>query len=439
MPAKAKNTIPANDLSVKKVLATESDRQIEWKIVGVPGLSLVKMPSGSATYFVRFMAGKGARRKSVRQALGPANDWADGRKAMKLSDAKAQAIALSASGKSAKEDDSSSKIPLQVLFAQFEANDKDRAPRTMADYREALERDVFGELGKVPVGEITAKDIAKLLTAVETRSKNAAHKCRAALGSLYKWGTKRMLVDTNIMLGMGFTHKNEPRERKISDDELVKVWRAIDSVEFGATPSMRLLLKLTILTGQRNSEVAGARQSELHIERSIANPYWQIPKQRMKRKDRDQLVFLSRQAQALFQEAIELAGDGEFVFPATTHGKKAEGVERESLTQTSVSHAMTRLTAIAGVKDLHLHDFRKKISSWLGDHGERSDVLDRILHHHSGHHSGMRSSVTDTHYNFSVMAVPLREAWQKWADHIDRIVSAEQGELANIVALSRSS
>lgn len=412
---------------------------MEWKISGVPGLSLVLMPSGAATYFVRFMAGHGARRKSVRQAIGPANRWKDGTPAIKLSEAKAKAIALKASS-AGMEDEAGPTITLRELFEkfeQFESTGGGRSPRTMADYREALERDVFDELGHVPLGEIKPKDIAKLLTKIEARSKNAAHKCRAALGSLYKWGTKRMLVDTNIMLGMGFTHKNKPRDRKISDDELAKIWRTIDSEEFGATQHMRILLKLAILTGQRNSEVAGARRSELKIGPAIANPHWHIPGERMKRKDRDQYVFLSKQARELFAEALELSPDSEFVFPATTYGKSVKGVIREHLTQESVSHAMSRLCSLAGVKDLHLHDIRKKIASWLGDRGERSDVLDRILHHHSGHHSGMRSSVTETHYNFSVMAGPLTEAWQKWADHIDRIVASKTGSVGgNVVALN---
>ena len=223
------------------------------------------------------------------------------------------------------------------------------------------------------------------------------------------------------MIGMGFTHKNPRRERVLSDDELAALWHAIEGETFGATPATRLILKLAVLTGQRNSEVAGARSSELHIGESVANPHWRIPAHRMKRKDRDQYVFLSRQARELFAEAMRLAGDSEFVFPATTHGRHVKGAIREHITQESVSHAMARACKIAKCRDAHLHDLRRSIATWLGDRGERSDVLDRILHHHSGHSAGQRSSVTDTHYNFSIMAGPLRDAWQRWADHIESI------------------
>jgi integrase len=438
MPREAVNTVAANDLAIEKRLKLGKDglplETGEWKVVGVPGLSLVMKPTGVATYFVRFMAGKGARRKQVRQALGRAN----GPTAIKLSKAKDQAINIARDGASRFDNDGAPTTTLRQLFDQFAENDRDRAPRTMNDYREALERDVFKSLGDVPVAEITAKDIARLLTKVESRSRNAAHKCRAALGSLYKWAKKRFHVDENIMLGISFTHKNEPRDRKIADDELAALWRAIESEQFGATQAMRLILKIAILTGQRNSEVAGARVAELHIDPSVANPYWQIPAERMKRKDgSDQYVFLSRQARDLFAEAVALAGSSEFVFPATTHGRHVEGVEREHITQESVSRAMARAAQLAKVKNVHLHDMRKALTSWLGDRGERSDVLDRILHHHVGHNSNQRGSVTESHYNFAIMATPLRDAWQRWADHVYSV--AGQGAAgSNVVQLKEN-
>jgi integrase len=429
MPRKATRIVSANDLAIAKVAKTPVEVQTEWKVDQVQGLSLVMKPArvdergnkepGVATYYARVMAGEGARRKQVRQAIGRAN----GPRAIKLSEAKKLVRDILQNGPTLHGGAGEGAVTLRQLFGQFEQNDKKRAPRTMADYRDALERDIFKTLGDVPVSEITAKDVAKELTKIETRSRNAAHKTRAALGSLYKWATKRFLVDTNVMIGMGFTHKNEARERKLTDDEIGRLWCAIESAEFGATLAMRLILKLAMLTGQRNSEVAGAHRSELHIDASVANANWHIPGRRMKRKDRDQYVFLSKQARELFVQALELAGDSEFVFPATTHGRHVEDEEREHITQESVSKAWARASQIAAVENVHLHDMRKAITSWLGDRGERSDVLDRILHHHTGHHTGQRSSTTDTHYNFAIMSGPLRDAWQRWADHVTALAT----------------
>jgi hypothetical protein len=59
-------------------------------------------------------------------------------------------------------------------------------------------------------------------------------------------------------------------------------------------------------------------------------------------------------------------------------------------------------------------------------------VLDRILDHAIGHHSNVRSSVTDSHYLFSTMAEPLTSAWQKWAEHVDAIVAGKAKETSNV-------
>ena len=77
------------------------------------------------------------------------------------------------------------------------------------------------------------------------RSRNSAHKCRAAFGSLYKWAAKRMLVDSNIIIGMGYNHQSRPRGRTLTNDEIGKMWSVINGHQFEASPSMRLVLKLT--------------------------------------------------------------------------------------------------------------------------------------------------------------------------------------------------
>ena len=442
MPRQADRVIPGQDRSIEAALkkeaadqtATGLRRQVEWKVEGTPGLRLVLMKSGEASYHLRFMAGEGVRRKQHRKSIGRAN----GAASIGLAKARSIALALAKDGPSALGIDQSSgtmQITLADLFEQFEdwnkrPNNGDAiSPRTLADYKEQLNRDVFRSLGKVPIDQISKRDIVTLLTKIEIRTPNAAHKARAALGSLYKWAAKRDIVADNFMLGMGFTHRNKPRERVPTVEELKALWATLGSEAFTATPSMKLVLKLCVLTGQRNSEVSGTRKSELNIGAKVANPYWQIPKLRMKRKTKDQYVFLSNQAADLFREAVELAGDSDFVFPS-----------KDSLdapfAQESVSHAFREACNQAKIEGLNLHDMRKAITTWLGDRGERGDVLDRIAHHHSGSATGNRSSVTDSHYNFSVMQEPLSKAWQSWADYVDRIVANTTG--AEVVHLERA-
>src|SRR5262245_31520213 len=99
---------------------------------------------------------------------------------------------------------------------------------------------------------------------------------------------------------------------------------------------MRIILTLAVLTGQRESEVAGALASELQLD--TANPRWRIPSERMKRKNREQIVPLTTQAMALFKRAIELGNGSAYVFPAdTTRTRIGQEPRRPHINGESVS------------------------------------------------------------------------------------------------------
>src|SRR5262245_14428973 len=239
MPAKVKNAVAANAEAIpsliRKTDKAEPDARLEWKVTGVPGLSLVRTANGVWSWSLRFMAGTGARRKSVRRAIGPAS----GPVAKSLADAKAEALNVAANGPAGFGDDGEAKQTLRELFDAFEQfnqnSPKGRSPRTLRNYRYYLEKDIFPTLGHVPVNALTRQDFAKVLAKVETRSAKAAHESRSGLGSLLKWAERRFLVDENPVRGMGFIHESAPRDRLVTDDEIAALWKAVDSKEFGAT------------------------------------------------------------------------------------------------------------------------------------------------------------------------------------------------------------
>ena len=84
----------------------------------------------------------------------------------------------------------------------------------------------------------------------------------------------------------------------------------------------------------------------------------------------------------------------------------------------AVSYAMARLCKHVGLKGNQSatpHDFRRSVSTWLGDHGERTDVIDTILGHSP-------QGVSRKHYNLSLLLPPVVQALQRWADHLDELL-----------------
>jgi hypothetical protein len=42
------------------------------------------------------------------------------------------------------------------------------------------------------------------------------------------------------------------------------------------------------------------------------------------------------------------------------------------------------------------------------------------------------NSVTESHYNFSIMAALFRDAWQRWANHVDALARGDKSADDNV-------
>ena len=220
--------------------------------------------------------------------------------------------------------------------------------------------------------------------------------------SAFSWAKRERLVNHNPCLGLARQAPTVARSRAPTDDELAKLGHAaMPSGDAKAhlastakpSPSMSIIIRLAILTGQRRTEVAGARASEL-AGLDGPSPTWIIPGDVNKRgriiegrtkNGREQQVPLSRQAAELFQTAMRECASGEHVFPADMARVKTGATPRTPhINGESVSKAMRRIRAEAGVAEVSVHDMRRAISNWLKDQGIGREVRDSILNHVDG-------------------------------------------------------
>ena len=211
-----------------------------------------------------------------------------------------------------------------------------------------------------------------------------------------------------------------------------KLWLAIGTAPTVTEP-VRNIIRLAILTGQRNSEVAGMEVAELK-NLDTATPRWDIQVRRMKRKSADQYVPLSKQAAEIVRSALDSSSNGVHVFQGASKGRRKGKWLQGHIAQKSVSRAMKRVITHAGLSNARLHDMRKCVTSWLAEHGHATpEVLDAILHHG-------RKGVTGTHYNFALYERQVRAALQTWADHVEAVAAVERmgaGPASNVTELRR--
>jgi integrase len=140
------------------------------------------------------------------------------------------------------------------------------------------------------------------------------------------------LVTTNpvLALPMRHVHKAKARERALSPDEIRTFLKA--AFESNIRRQFKIGLHLILLTMVRKSELLLARWEHVDFEQAE----WHIPAEHSK-TGKPHIVFLSRQAVALFRELHALAGGSELVMPG-----------RGSLTKPFAQLATAAIPAVAG-------------------------------------------------------------------------------------------
>lgn len=282
------------------------------------------------------------------------------------------------------------------------------AERRASYSQEALRalRRAFRKHLALPATDLTRPAVVRTLDAMSRAGSAAMASRTAAYGrAAYSWALKRGVVAANPFgsLPLSATIK---RDRVLSDDELVAIWRATE--EQGA---FKGIVRMLILTGQRREEVAGLTWSEISPDLRT----WTIPSQRAK-NGTAHLVPLSPAAADLLRTAPRL---GEHVFPGL----------RGAFNGFSKSKAA--LDASSGVVDWRLHDIRRTVATGLQRLGVRLEVTEAVLNHVAGSRAGIVGV-----YQRHSWADEKRAALEAWGAHVTAL--AERRETAaNIVHLKR--
>ena len=326
------------------------------------------------------------------------------------------------------------------------------ASNTRANYTRHLETRIYDVIGAKPCETVTNQDVLALCRKVETKGNFAlSNVIKSIIGGVYKYGRNQGLCNANPCLGIGRRGQKVARDRTPTGDELVALWRAIDAngkklnkagKEISATAclsrEMKLIIKLGIVTAQRRTEVAGVQRAEL-VELDGKDPKWIIPGDVNKRgkivegrtkNGREQIVPLSPLAVALFKEALENSADKKYLFPADASKVKVGKEARlPHIHGESVSKAVRRLRASAGVEEVSIHDFRRAVSNYLKDQGISREIRDLVLNHVDG-------SVDGQHYSQGArMLTQVRAALEAWSRHVEGLVSGKVVGVSNVVSL----
>jgi integrase len=262
---------------------------------------------------------------------------------------------------------------------------------------------------RVVVDEAIRRSVPGLERRRETQRAEATGRAlHARLSAFFGWCVEDMRIDSNPCSKLRRPAPSKSRERVLTDDELVAVWKACD----GLAPQYAALVRLLVLTGERLREVGYMTWRELSDDLTL----WALPGSRAK-NGRDHLVPLSSLAASIIAK-IPRTSD-KFVF-SLGGGKAVESYWRMK----------RQLGALTGVTDpWTLHDLRRTAASGLQRLGVRLEVTEAVLNHTSGSRGGIVGVYQRHDY-----ADEKRQALERWADHVEALV--EGRSVANVVELA---
>ena len=274
---------------------------------------------------------------------------------------------------------------------------------TLHDVKLYLTGPYFQPLHKMPIDQISKKDVASRLTRITAeRGPIVAAAARAKLSAFFTWAMGEGLAEANPVIGTNKPEGNQPRERVLDDSEIAAIWNAAD--EAGAFGK---IVKLLLLTGCRRAEIGSMRWDEIDLQTGS----WTIPAERTKNKRKHTLV-LPKMATEIVRSVPQMVGRN-LIF--------GEHSERKGFTQWGHDKSLLDARLGEAVKPWTLHDLRRTAATKMADVGIQPHIIEAVLNHVSGHKGGVAGV-----YNRSSYEREVRAALALWADHIRSLV--EGGE-----------
>lgn len=264
----------------------------------------------------------------------------------------------------------------------------------------ALYKHVVPALGDLKAAEIRRRDIINLLSSVmNEHGGGMSNQLRKYLSTMFNYAVDQEIIEVSPCSSVKKLAKSKPRERYLTEPEIIKVWAALSSDKVIMSDTMRRALKLILVTGQRPGDIAGMVESE------IDGVTWSIPAERYK-TDIDHKVLLTGLAKSLLTGKRR----GGFVFPTSHHLSK-----RAPMLVNSMGHAVKRNLDKIGVAPFTPHDLRRTAATHLGRLGFRDEVIDAVLGH-------IKRGIIAT-YNQHDYEEEKKRALNAWASELQRMVS----------------
>lgn len=291
-------------------------------------------------------------------------------------------------------------------------SDSRMADSTRSMRRTIIDRDILPTFGRMRLAEIDPNDLRALCAKVKERGApaTAVHIrdiVKQVFGYAILHGEKVCNPADEVAPSSISTFV--PKDRALSPAEIRVLHRVVESV--ATYPTIRLGLRLILLTLVRKSELIEAKWDEVDFERGL----WTVPKERMK-GGRPHNIYLSQQALDIMVALRTCAGGSRYLFPSRYDPERC----MSKATLNRVTKLVVERAKVMGlpIEPFTVHDLRRTGSTILNELGFNRDWVEKSLAHEDGRSSrGV--------YNKAEYGEQRRHMLQEWADMIDAWVAGK--------------
>jgi integrase len=417
-----------NDRIIKAIKPARAGQRHEVWDALVPGLGVRTTDTGGKTFVLatRYPGSKNpARRKlggygelTLEEARGKARAW----------------LALVARGMDPEQEVERQRLAEQrkrsTTFAAVAEDfiaDKCSKERQAYEATRIVRRELIPVWGDRAITEIAPLDVITLLRPIKARGPAMAHAVLTVIKRLFGWAVDAHVYGLETSPADRLKAKRiigelHPRQRVLSDPEIIAFWRAASRMRYPHGP----LLQLLLLTACRHHELADAPWSEFDLTARV----WTIAQERFK-SNAVHRVPLVDDVFAILKELPRFKGGG-FVFSTTSGARPSRCSDKVKLQlDRRMLHTLKAMARMRGedpnaveLRPWVIHDLRRVVRSHLAALRLPDHICEMVL----GHGKKGLQRIYDQHAYES----EIGEALTMWAARLRSIVNPPA---ANVVPL----
>jgi integrase len=249
---------------------------------------------------------------------------------------------------------------------------------------------------------------AHLQELTKKHGRTAAGRARTNLSALFSWAMKEGLCDVNPVITTNDPDEGiPPRDRVLSDQELVAVWKACGDDDHGR------IVKLLILTAARRGEIGALKWSEVDDEGVLT-----IPGERTK-NHRALVLPLPPLALEILRSTPRREGR-DVVF-----ADRGAGFGSWSYAKIALDGRITTALGKA-LPPWTVHDLRRTARTGLGKIGVPPHIAELVINHAKGN----LQAIYDKHSYQPQIA----QALVRWARHVRGLVEGRDSKIVPLRA-----